>query len=268
MECVYGRSSQCSDMASEDYLHVNNFGYYREPDIPIRVHRTGGRKDWQLIYIERGSGSFLHHGKIETAKDGYAAIYRPGEEQLYTFDAVRDSEYYWIHFSGSETEKILDRLMLRDSVFFVGEIPGIGEKIKKMTDACRIEGSSTDDFLTGCLITMLAEIAGKLYAADCTMVKVIETMQKETADMGCNAEYAKICGLSEYHFIRRFKECTGMSPHRYKVKLLMEKAAELLSKTDMNVSEVAELLGYGDSLYFSRVFKKQHGVSPRRYRRG
>ncbi|MDD6735853.1 MAG: AraC family transcriptional regulator [Clostridiales bacterium] len=46
----------------------------------------------------------------------------------------------------------------------------------------------------------------------------------------------------------------------------MERAKLLLSDTSVKIGEIAELLGYEDSFYFSNVFKKHTGLSPRSYR--
>jgi YesN/AraC family two-component response regulator len=48
--------------------------------------------------------------------------------------------------------------------------------------------------------------------------------------------------------------------------LRISKAKELLKNTDKSVVEIAELIGYNDSNYFFRVFKKNTGVTPQQYR--
>lgn len=266
MECYYGRCVSCSDRASEEYIKVNNFGYYKDINTSINVRRQEGRSDYQIIYIERGRGSFWINGELRTIEGGNIVVYRPGEEQLYTFEAHAGAAYYWIHFTGAGAAGLLERLKLNGSVFETGEFFGFRERFEKMMSACRPEDFITEDLLAGCMISILAETAKKLHNEDMSMVRVIETMHNDTADGRCNSDYAKMYGVSEYHFIRKFKSYTGMSPHQYKTKLLMGKACDLLLKTNMNIAEIAETLGYEDSLYFSRVFKKQMGVSPRRFK--
>ena len=51
----------------------------------------------------------------------------------------------------------------------------------------------------------------------------------------------------------------------YLTKLRMEKAAELLSTGKYKVREVAEMTGYSDAFYFSKVLKKYLGVTPARF---
>ena len=90
-------------------------------------------------------------------------------------------------------------------------------------------------------------------------------MQTDFQNKLSNEDYAKICGVSEYHFIRKFKKETGLTPLQYKTKIVINKAIELLETTNLNILEIARMLGFDDSLYFSRVFKKETGTSPKKY---
>ncbi|MCB0166075.1 MAG: helix-turn-helix transcriptional regulator, partial [Anaerolineae bacterium] len=65
---------------------------------------------------------------------------------------------------------------------------------------------------------------------------------------------------------RVFKKKTGYAPIDYFIRLKIQKACELLETTDQQVSEIGHSLGYPDIYYFSRLFKKVVGLSPRQYR--
>ena len=54
---------------------------------------------------------------------------------------------------------------------------------------------------------------------------------------------------------------------RYLNHLRIEKAQELLTVTDLQIQEIAALVGYSDGLYFSRIFKKATGMAPLIYRK-
>ena len=71
--------------------------------------------------------------------------------------------------------------------------------------------------------------------------------------------------MSEYHFIRKFKQITGLTPHRYKEQLIVQRAIVLLNEANLNISQVAQSLGFENPLYFSRMFKKATGYSPKKY---
>ena len=67
-----------------------------------------------------------------------------------------------------------------------------------------------------------------------------------------------------------FKKETGLTPLQYLTDRRLENAASTLSTYlgKGNISETARLCGFGDPLYFSRLFKKKYGVSPRSYTPG
>ena len=78
---------------------------------------------------------------------------------------------------------------------------------------------------------------------------------------------AAICYISRDRFNHVFKEATGFSPNVYLTKLRVERAKQLLRDEGMNVRECAESVGYRDTNYFCRVFRKENGISPGEYAR-
>ena len=74
--------------------------------------------------------------------------------------------------------------------------------------------------------------------------------------------------ISKHYLSHLFKEQTGVSPIKYLTSKRMEKACELLSETELAVSEVSKAVGYENPLYFSQVFKRIYGISPVKYRMG
>jgi YesN/AraC family two-component response regulator len=68
--------------------------------------------------------------------------------------------------------------------------------------------------------------------------------------------------MSTSKLYRKIKELTNLSPNEFIRTIRLKKSAELLKSKKYNVSEVSDLVGFNDPLYFSRVFKKQFGYSP------
>ena len=63
-----------------------------------------------------------------------------------------------------------------------------------------------------------------------------------------------------------FKKRTGYSPLTYFNLLKIRKACELINTTDMKLTQISFKLGFDDQFYFSRLFSKIMGMSPRAYR--
>ena len=80
-------------------------------------------------------------------------------------------------------------------------------------------------------------------------------------------ELAKLCGLSERHFFRRFKRETGVSPIDWLRKERIRVAQRKLLDGAKRVKEVCDEVGYHDVFFFSRDFKRHTGSSPSDYRR-
>lgn len=76
------------------------------------------------------------------------------------------------------------------------------------------------------------------------------------------SQLAALCGMSVSHFRRVFAEKTGQSPMKYREKVRIYWAKQLLHSKLLTVTEVAEKLGYCDVYHFSKNFKQQTGSTP------
>ena len=79
-------------------------------------------------------------------------------------------------------------------------------------------------------------------------------------------ELASIAHMSQRSFLRVFQSATGTSPLAWVIEQRINRACHLLRHTDRRVTEVAFDVGFNDSNYFSRQFRKIAGLSPRDYR--
>ncbi|WP_298554152.1 two-component regulator propeller domain-containing protein [uncultured Algibacter sp.] len=68
--------------------------------------------------------------------------------------------------------------------------------------------------------------------------------------------------MSSSKLYRKIKQLTDLSPNEFIRTIRLKKSAQLLKTKNYNVSEVSDMVGFNDPLYFSRVFKKQFGYAP------
>jgi len=80
------------------------------------------------------------------------------------------------------------------------------------------------------------------------------------------AELARMVGMSPSHLSALFRRATGGGPGAFHTSLKMARARTLLDTTALSVTEIAAAVGYADPLYFSRHFRRVHGLNPTQYR--
>lgn len=78
---------------------------------------------------------------------------------------------------------------------------------------------------------------------------------------------AEQCGFSESHFMKLFREFTGMSFTTYLVNYRLDLAAKQLSETSLKVIDIAENCGFHNHSYFTRAFQKKYQKTPLAYRK-
>lgn len=79
-------------------------------------------------------------------------------------------------------------------------------------------------------------------------------------------ELASIAHMSRRSFLRVFQSATGTSPLAWVIEQRINRACSLLRQTDRRITEIAFDVGFNDSNYFTRQFRKSTGLSPREYR--
>jgi AraC family L-rhamnose operon transcriptional activator RhaR/AraC family L-rhamnose operon regulatory protein RhaS len=92
----------------------------------------------------------------------------------------------------------------------------------------------------------------------------LEANHQEPIDLD---QLARIAQMSQRNFNRSFQAAMGNSPIAYVIQLRVNRAASLLRRTALTVTEIAFQVGFSDSNYFARQFRKLLGVTPIQYRR-
>lgn len=78
-------------------------------------------------------------------------------------------------------------------------------------------------------------------------------------------ELAQMVGLNSRALKEGFRACFGQPVFSYLHQYRLEQARQILETEDMKVSEVAELVGFGDRSYFAKAFRKKYGFNPKDY---
>ena len=80
-------------------------------------------------------------------------------------------------------------------------------------------------------------------------------------------QVAHHCGVSEPYLYAAFRAAEGLTPNEFRQRVLCQRAAELLTATDLSVEAISEQLGFSSASYFRKVLKKHLSLSPSQIRR-
>ena len=278
VDSAYWHNSRIDFKDKKHPLFVGSCGTYRRVTrTKLPTHRPRGRLDFQLLYVAAGKGHFYFDGKEHIIPAGNMVIYRPREEQRYYYYGADHTEVFWVHFTGNNVTNILRQYGIRDEdhVIHSGTSLSYNQAFQQMIGelrACRPHYEEACSYRLHLLFIMLSRLGEKRARQRTRHMSVhmneavIYFHNHYMEDISIN-EYAQNLGMSVSWFLRSFKEYTGSSPAQYLISLRISAAQSLLETSDHNVTEIAEMVGYDNPLYFSRLFRKQTGMSPSDFRR-
>lgn len=239
--------------------------------------RPKGCLDYQLLYIAAGKGHFFFNNEDITLNAGQMVIYRPKEFQKYEYYGEDQTEVFWVHFTGSDVKSMLRKYGISDDLhyFYVGTSLEYQRLYKQMIQELQTCKENYQELcallLQELFINIHRQIGSTIHKNRNYFEHEIELAAKyfdENYNKEINiAEYAAEKGISTCWFIRNFKQVMGTTPMHYILSLRITNAQSLLETTSYNITEISSIIGYDNPLYFSRLFKKQKGVSPQEYRK-
>jgi AraC family transcriptional regulator len=97
--------------------------------------------------------------------------------------------------------------------------------------------------------------------------RVYDLMENRLCDDPSISELGAECGMSPDHFARSFQDSVGYTPHQWILKRKIDRAKLLLASSNEGLANIAYGCGFADQSHFGRVFAKQVGLSPAKWRR-
>ncbi len=100
-----------------------------------------------------------------------------------------------------------------------------------------------------------------------TIKHIIEYIEGNIEGKIALGDLSRLAGLSPNHFHRIFTRAMGITPNNFITKLKLDRAKELLIRTNLPVSEISVRCGFENIPYFSFLFKKNTDLSPGEFRK-
>ncbi len=255
---------------SED-LYPIAVGYY-----PTAVAHQMNREAHQnhlLMYCTAGSGRVTVDNRSWQVSSGDIILLPPGQGHSYEANPNDPWTIYWAHYGGKRSDAYTALFELERPVATIGIHASLITDFEALF-ALRQGGFSRRDLLhiacqlkqtlTGFAATLNRQTAHKGHRID---IEEVHKLMLQHIDRQFDLDaLAREASLSKYHFTRKFKALTGHSPIQHFIHLKMQHACLLLDTTRDPVKQVASAVGYSDPYYFSRLFRKVVGSSPKRYR--
>lgn len=227
--------------------------------------------DNKLYIVEKGEIAIECGGEILRVKAGEMVLVPALINHSLHLENCDYAKKTWIHFSMKSG--------VRD--YFSGikrpikiTLPSKSHALKLMRDA--IDGSSLQEPQRSLVTSAKIFELVALFLSESTQ----EIESERPSDIESAIQYiddnfteqlslnhlAEKYGCSPNHFIKKFKEKTGYTPIKYLAIKKIEVAKKLLETTSLPISLVMEKAGFYDASYFSKLFKKTVGYSPRGFR--
>lgn len=257
------------DLAGDGSLVVPLLGIH-ERLAPEVIDRPTGNIDYLLMHFHTGC-VIETHGDPRVCAPNTCVLWRPGSRQRYgSVDA--EWEHSWLHAAGSCVEPRvraagipLDTpFELPDSRLVDTYLPAILTEIDRHS---RPDTTIVANHLENWLREIRRQLAGDETAdVPPEFLDVKGYLESSFSSRIRLADLAARTFLSVPRFCARFREYFGFTAIDYVVRLRMQQAAFLLRDSSLQVKQVAQRVGYDDIYYFSKLFKRSHGRSPRAYR--
>lgn len=233
------------------------------------------KESYLLFYTLRGAGLIEQNGNRVVLRPGQALLLNCRTAQSYgTAPGERHWHHYWVHLDGIGVAA-MEALLFPEKKLTPVQLTGV--KMQELFEMIlrQIEHGDVDSIVqTGfALHGMLALLAQTLLAqTEATSTRQVilqaaEHLRKNYQKELSLSDLLENAHMSKSYFLRLFRRYMGTTPYNYLVHFRITQAKELLALTELNVSEIAQQVGFGDASNFSTRFSKAVGQSPLQYRR-
>lgn len=241
-----------SNFHPNTWVDHTNF-IYTAVEIPLEGNMRFRQREESMV-VESGEAYLIHRGENSRLECGPAGFCRKIS----------------IGLSGNSLPSILmDTGLINYTKIRLADPEKVFRLILDIEKQLHIEEKS-DELVREISIlcyTLLLELARALrFKYPSTLAKAMELMTINLARKLTIRQITEELNISQDKLEELFQKRFRKSPKEYFLELKMEKAKQLLSRTDLSVKQIANQLGYQDQMNFSRLFRKKIGKNPLMYR--
>ena len=237
---------------------------------PGKYHITRGNSPFTVVeYILEGEGYVMKDGEFRLAE----------KDQVYICPANIPHDYYssydkpwtkiWMNIYGNIPLLVLKEYGLSGTVIMnAASLKPLFEEVRAL-----IYSEKSNEECRKDILALFMRIVQELF-----LLKNQETFSNEANTMKLyldnnkhrivsNAELSSHIYRSPDYCVKLFKQEFGTTPYNYQIEQKIATACQMLTQTDISISELSSALGYSDAHYFSNLFKSKCTLSPKEYRK-
>ena len=226
-----------------------------------------------LEFVAEGAGSVELSGRRYRLQAGVTFAYGPGVPHTIRTDPDRPMLKYYLVFKGVEGKRLLDESPLHGWLAVQISSP---KEVVELLEILQREGAGQGGYgaricaaLVPALIMKISErvVPDAIHESRAltTFLRAKRWMERHYLHLKTVEQAAEACHVEVTYLSRLFQRFAHTTPHRFLMRLKMNRAAELLLDGDLLVKEVAARLEFADAFHFSRVFKRLYGLPPQRF---
>lgn len=238
----------------------------------FKTDNVEGRLDYYLMYIVAGELELEMPRGAKTLTSGNFVFFPPKFRYRYAHKATSEIEYMWLHFTGSDVMPIIEKygLKIYPEINKIENDDDIIARFKNIFSAFVKHDEFKEDELSILLDRLLITLARRVAGSNVRDLMLKRSIMFINQNYNLNIsipELAKIENLSVSRYNTLFNKVTGISPVQYITNMRLTSACDLLVNTDLPIKQIAQMVGYTDAHFFSRIFKAKIGISPAVYRK-
>lgn len=250
---------------SDHSIHTVHFVLETQEQIYTGLHL---KALYTVYYVTKGQGKLHTRGEIHTLGQGDVFFSFPAEP--FAIESVENFQYMYISFLGARGNRIMDKLGICAQSFLFSDCKEL-ETVWQQGMQCPAELS--DIASEAVLLHTFAYLGRRLStfaAREGHGINLISAIQKYIDEHFSDADFSLDKLGSELKYNKKylstlFKRHVGVGIVEYLHSVRIQHACTMLRQGFSSVSDVAFRCGYPDAQYFSKVFKRRMGCSPRAY---
>ncbi|HUW42199.1 MAG TPA: AraC family transcriptional regulator [Rectinemataceae bacterium] len=230
-------------------------------------------KEYQIVYITKGAGSFESEGRRHRVEAGSVLFLFPGVRHVYKPDFEIGWTEYWVGCKGAYADNLVAQNFISPArpVMHIGLDNRILDLFARILDLVRDQEPLYQIRAGSLILALVAEILSRVRKASQSshserLVQKVKFHMEENIYGEINIPgICEALKVSPSHLNEVFKSYTAMTPYQYFISIKLQKAKEMLEGGESIIKAIAYRLGFKDEYYFSRLFKRKTGVSPSKW---